>query len=83
MQAIIKAFLDGVIDAVSASGKVEVKDGKLMSYDKIIAVRAVDPRYIKIRNNAPINQYQKAHLNVLVELADQRTVRFVPTNFGD
>lgn len=83
ISAIIKAFLDGSIDAVSASGKLRVDNRRLISYDKVIAVFAADPKYIKLRNNEPINQYQKSHIRKLQELADGRTVKFVLTNFGD
>lgn len=83
VEAIIRAFLDGAIDAVSASGKLVVSDGKLVSYDQVIAQRAADVKYIKLaRADTLRNQYQRSHVTKLQELADHRTVRFVPTNFG-
>lgn len=83
IEATIRAFLEGSIDVVSASGKLVVSNGKLVSYDQTIAERAVDARYIKVaRTDTLRNQYQRAHVTKLQELADHRTVRFVPTVFG-
>lgn len=82
IEAVLKAFLDGAIDVVSASGKLSVNNGKLISYDQVIAQRAVDARYIKLaRTDTLRNQYQRSHVTKLQELADHRTVRFVPTAF--
>ena len=84
VSSIIKAFLNNADDAVSASGKLIVRNGKLVSYDQVIAQHAIDTRYIKIARVTDLrNQYQRSHLTKLQELADHRTVRFVPTYFGE
>lgn len=76
-QTILDEFLDGKLAATTENGKLKIENGVLISYDKPIAKRAIDPRYIKILSSVSVNQYQRAHLTRLQECEAAKTHRFV------